>query len=899
MKKKVMSLTLGLIFVLQMILPAGLVFAADAPAVVSVTPSGDNVDKATVGKITFSTSMDRSTLNSTNIVVRDVTNGEVMTQTESSTYDTSYVFKCDFQPNTQYTVMVTPSVKSADGTAAALYSHTFKTGSTVYGVKDITPKDVASYEHNVPSNRCNTTIDCIFDGDTAGGWYAWGDVYRKYIQIDLGKACEIAYINYFPSFKAEDSPFWGNDIKIQASLTGESWDDLATTPTLTSDENYKKAWNVLPDNDTEYQYIKLSRISDTRYLSCAEIEIYGYDYGAEVVEAFPQGENLTKVKAGKITFDRAMDRSTLNSTNIVVTDVTNNAVLEQKSFTAFENEYTFVCDFKSNTEYKVSVSKNVKDSSGLAAVPYEYTFKTGNNINGVVNVTPKNEDSYTIVAGKTFGDLSRVYDDDTSALWNTAGTTKPASITADLGEEKEIAYISYYGKRIGDNDEFINNMFVQVSKDGLSWTDLAVAPTFETGVNSGLIEIVAVNTTNEKYQYVRLTRASNVIYVVELTTYAYEENPKVIGTSFGENGVENVNYTKMMRIDFDKVMDRYTLTSENIIVKDEAGNVTAQTVSQGYDKAYVFSCDFEAKTTYTVTVTTAVKTLNGTPFAENVEYSFTTGHIAPVKNVTPMSDSAYTVSGVWMGTYSGDAEKSIQSAIYTGGPNDQVYTYSEDDAWIQTDLGDEYPISYISYLPRNVGSVDQFRSDRRGSKILVSNDPEFKTYKELSLVPEFYDDEAFVKGVYWNCVTETNGESYRYVRVVDKGYVFISELKVYAYQEKTEEAALAQVAKTDEYALGEYEIWGDVIPGEKITFALDLQAIGEAASPKVYAAVYGYNDANNRVLVSIVEATANTKGNAYSVTASIPKGLKEAEVDFFIWDGGMIPLTGELVRRNF
>ena len=101
MKKKVISLTLGLIFVLQMVLSAGAVFASDAPTVVSVTPSGDNVEKAAIGKVTFSTSMDRTTLTSENIIIEDEW-GDVIDPIATTAWDKEFTFVAELESDTEY-----------------------------------------------------------------------------------------------------------------------------------------------------------------------------------------------------------------------------------------------------------------------------------------------------------------------------------------------------------------------------------------------------------------------------------------------------------------------------------------------------------------------------------------------------------------------------------------------------------------------------------------------------------------------------------------------------------------------------------------------------------------------------------------------------------------------------
>jgi len=861
------------------------------PEVERVSLSGDGLSKAAAGKVEFSTAMDRSTLTSENIVITDEW-GETVIPTVTSAYDKEFVFVADFKADTEYVVSVSSNVKSSSGVAVSASEHTFATGEVVYGVENVTP-ELSGFSYKAADHTKNLSAVC--DNNLGTLWNTFGATKPASLTADLGKAQDIAYIVYCGNTASQPENY-ANNMQIQVSNDNATWKDLAVTPTLTANKPGALQWIAVNETGEKFQYVRLTRASNVIYVG--EVDIFAYESAPEVVSVTPSGEAVTKAQAGKVTFSSKMDRSTLTSENIVITESATGNVVTPKVTSAYDKAFTFVADFAPNTTYKILVSSNVKSASGLAAIAYEHIFTTGKDRYIAKNVTPELS-GFSYKAADHTKNLSAVCDNNLGTLWNTFGATSPASLTADLGEAQDIAYIVYCGNKASDPENYASNMKIQVSNDNATWTDLAITPTLSAN-KPGVLQWIAVNETGEKFQYVRLTRASNVIYIgeVDIFAYEYEAAPKVTGMSFGENGAKDVEYTSMMRVDFDSVMNRYTLTSENIVVTDEKGNTVPQTEFHAYDDAYVFACDFASKTTYNVTVTPNVKTISGTPVAENTTYTFTTGWVAPVKNVTPWGDAFYTTaSGTFYGEYDG------AQAIYTGGPNDETYDHVDGGtAWIQTDLGKEMPLAYVSYLARNAGvTAEQYRATMRGSEVLVSNDPEFKTYKKLGMVPEFYSDEAAQKGIFWKFVTETNGESYRYIRIQDSGYVFISELKVFAYQPKIEELTqddIDQVAKVDEYAVKGSAMYGTVDSGESVTYMVEIDKLTDvAADAKVYVAVYGYNENANRVLVRVVEATE--ADDIYTVSVNIPSGLEEADVNFFVWGEEQTPLMEKIIKRNF
>lgn len=513
----------------SMVTYAAALAGAAAPQVTLVTPNGDAAVKVATGKVTFDMPMDISTLTRENIIVTDASNGNaVVEQIKASSYNDEYVFVCNFETDTTYKVTISTNVKSAAGVALQEeYVHTFTTGDILTETENVTPDNSDSYRHNLTGEFDGTrrSMDILYDGDISSYLYTYGSISPKWITIDLGKPVDIAYISFV--MKGPDaSAIWPSDTKILASKNVEFSDavTLCVTPTVT--EYIAKStveWNIAPKGTGEkYRYIRITKQSVN--MCASEIDIYGYISSPEIISVSPSGDEVFKAAVGNITFDMPMDKSTLNSDNIVVTDTESGLEIEQKKVSVYDNEYTFICDFEPLKEYQISVSTNVKSADGVVmSANYQNTFKTAEILYETLDVTPKQETSYTYQAESTSGGVPAVYDGNIETIWNTYGSMSSSYLQADLGELKNIAYISYHGKRSTDSDTFLNDVKIQVSKnaDFSEYNEINVLPVFTEG-NSGTMEWIAAVDNDEQYQYIRIAKDSSVMYVTELTIYSYK-----------------------------------------------------------------------------------------------------------------------------------------------------------------------------------------------------------------------------------------------------------------------------------------------------------------------------------------------------------------------------------------
>lgn len=896
MKRKILSLVLGILMVCQLIFSCGVVFATDAPTVLQVTPNGENVTKATVASVEFSEKMDRTTLNSANIVVTDVTDGDaVVTQTKASAYDTSYVFMCDFAANKTYKVTVSTNVKSASGVPlAASYSHTFTTGSILYGTENVTPTSDAgissNFKYNGEYDGSTKNYSDLYDGNISSYWYTFGVVSPKWVQLDLGKAVDIAYVSY-----VNKSPFAGadyiKDIQIQVAK-----DEGFTNPvTLSIAPEYTEyvggttlEWIVASASTEKYQYVRIFKAGIDMGIS--EIDVFAYEAATEVISVSPAGDNVTKASIANVTFGGKMDKSTLNSANIVVTDVTNGDVVvaQTKSF-VYDNEYTFMCDFKPATEYKITVSTNVKSAAGLPlGEAYVHTFTTGNALYATEDVTPTEASGYTYKFGSwdaTRKNIDVVYDADTTSYLYTYGSG-PNWVKVDLGKPIDLAYITYFAKG-PDTGDYQGNVKIEVAND-IDFTNPVTLSTVPAGIPytaKSVVEWNAAPHTADKYQYVRIYQPGVYFGLSEIKVFSYESDPAVKKITPSGSGVLKAS---VCNVTFDREMDKATLNAENIVVTDVTNSRTvAQKKASVYDSEYAFICDFKPNTEYKITVSTNVKAKNGLPFAANYEHSFTTGdYIYYPVDITPNAEGAYS----WKAENTSGGINVVYNGLTNGVWN--TYGYIK-PVYLQADLGKEQDIAYISFHGKREQDSDTFVSD---VKIQVSKTAEFNEgdYVELNCTPTMADKNSGL--IEWIAVNDTD-EQYRYVRITKNDTVmYVSELTVYAYLpviEAKKSTDIIQSGALDKYKLEGYQIYGSAARGEKIAFVTDVAKLNdEVPNANVYAALYNTTSGNR--IVKVVKAVAD--GEKYVVSSEIPTNETVNKIKFFVWSDGLSPLMSNVLK---
>lgn len=883
-------------------------FASEAPTVVSVTPQGEAVTRAEVAKVTFSTNMDRSTLTTENITVTDVTTETVVTPTATSAYDTAFVFTADFESDKEYKITVSTAVKSAEGVAlASAYEHTFTTG-TVVPVSNIAAGATWSRNTKVPS--VSGSLEKLYDGNkdvTSGGsFYQYGDsVNPRYARADLGKARDLSHVIFYTTNDTETG-----GVKIQASNDANFASnvvDLAIAPSVSGEGKKTRTWIATADED--YQYIQVI----TTYM--AEIEIYAY-VTPEVKSVTPSGDNVTKADVAKITFDMAMDRSTLTTENITITNVTDNASVTPTAFSAYDNSVAFTADFESNKEYKVTVSADVKAASGISlAEGYEHTFTTG-EVMKATNIA--SEATYTRRSGGSFSgadtklscltDGAKNYSNSGTVWYNYGLETGVANwAQANFDSEKNIAYVVYYPYKDGNpkGAKFL------ASVDGTNWDELASIPALSTHPGNG--SWIAVVENDKAYKYIRM----QTTYIDELEIFSYV-TPEVTNMTPGIFGSEatDVRETAVGKISFNTTMDRGTLNDTNIVVTDENGNVMKQTggawnanakqAPAAYDRSYVFACDFEPDTTYTVTVSANVKSIAGVPLSEEVVHKFTTGHVIyPARDVTPRTYTAYTVSEA-TNQESSSTEKALKRLFdYAVGnktsKSDAWFLYGgSTDKWVMADLGEPRRLAYVSVMAdywETSGDGDSYndaygKDNSNNVTIEVANSSDFSDAVTLAVTPNWERVDNDHPQTFWTAISDESTAEYQYIRIRRAGVLYVDEIEIFSY----DAIDSVDTVTSGSYTVKDFAIHGTFTNSFDVTLSADVASTdAEAKVPMLVLALYRATDGID-TLVKYAVSDETELGNLNATITNLPE-LSGCYLKGFLWDGtDLVPLTRALTN---
>ncbi len=97
-----------------------------------------------------------------------------------------------------------------------------------------------------------------------------------------------------------------------------------------------------------------------------------------------------------------------------------------------------------------------------------------------------------------------------------------------------------------------------------------------------------------------------------------------------------------------------------------------------------------------------------------------------------------------------------------------VHTRSESPAWVRVDLLAERPIGEVKLYNRGDGFFDE-----AGARMAVDLSRDGVTYHRAGICPEIFTQLH-------PCVIAANGEEARYVRVLHRSVVVLSEIEVYA-----------------------------------------------------------------------------------------------------------------------
>jgi uncharacterized protein YjdB len=209
-----------------------------------------------------------------------------------------------------------------------------------------------------------------------------------------------------------------------------------------------------------------------------------------------------------------------------------------------------------------------------------------------------------------------------------------------------------------------------------TWTpSVAGTSTFDIIVNDGLVAPVSTSVT----------------IVVKGNAFPIDNTPPMVSFTNPANGATNQALDRVVFAVFTNYnIDTAKINSTNFIVRDSLGNVVpASIVTACCNKlaAYVPTSPLQASTTYTVTLTTGITNLAGTPMAQSYSWSFTTA--ASGTNILPVLEFTNPLSN---GT-NFPVDRMIH-AIFNKKMN--AATVNASSYYLKDSLGNTVPVMYMS-----------------------------------------------------------------------------------------------------------------------------------------------------------------------------------------------------------
>ena len=599
--------------------------------------------------IDFSTDMDTSTLNSTNITIQNGAGSTIEYTAEatarqykidkkyfSSVKDNGAITTLD---GDTFTINVT-NVKTADEMEQETKTFNFTTGSILpisykegYIIENVAlGKQVTTFGNLISGDK----PEYITDGKQNNNW----EVLR--VNTEEGKDAEFA-IDLGKQYDIVGVAFAGGH--GNADYTGERWFTRkhilggSNTSDLTnmSDSNMETYIGLIDNNDLNYDQIRAKFFDNgtksiryiyggTAYTKSYSLyrEVYAWAYvpTANMVEStYPKnGETgITNIGAGNnslvtIDFNTDMDVSTLNSKNIVIKNSAGDVIdytpystearrisIDKKYFSSVKDNGA-VTTLDGDT-FTVTVS-GARAQDGTVQENYSFSFTTGT----VLPVSYK--EGYIIenvalgkpvtVLGTSIADAADkpeyVTDGRQGNEWKvlrenvTAGN---AAFSINLGRQYNIAGVAIAG---------VNNAWYDCRQivGGSNAADKTAMNDVTAYIKSDDNKITWNQVKAKFYdygatdavQYIYAGSSTTCVGCRELYVWAYIQAENMVASTSPENGAKDItnigdNATSEISIKFSKTMDISTLTSSNIIVKNGSGEIVNYSPKRVSETEYV------------------------------------------------------------------------------------------------------------------------------------------------------------------------------------------------------------------------------------------------------------------------------------------------------------------------
>ncbi|WP_255512745.1 Ig-like domain-containing protein [Flavobacterium sp. GT3R68] len=324
--------------------------------------------------------------------------------------------------------------------------------------------------------------------------------------------------------------------------------------------------------------------------ACAEDDYVATEGLCPTVASTTPADNDVNVPLNQVisaTFNKLMDTSTITATSFTVNGP--NPIVGVLTFdstaTATTVHFTPSSNLLLNTTYTGIITTSVKDTMGNAMqVNYVWSFSTGNSIIPKVIATDP-------INGSTNVPLNKIITATFSQIMNPA-TVTPASFRVSNGTANITGAFTFSGAKV----IFTPSAQLTANTNYTATITTAVKNSNGVGMTTDYVWTFSTGTT--------------------LTPLVLVTNPV--------NLENNVPLNKIITATFNQVMNPATVTNASFKVMDGGTPVNGTFSFSGATVLFTPSATLMSNTTYTATITTAVKNSAGVGMTNDYVWSFTT-----------------------------------------------------------------------------------------------------------------------------------------------------------------------------------------------------------------------------------------------------------------------------------
>jgi hypothetical protein len=309
------------------------------------------------------------------------------------------------------------------------------------------------------------------------------------------------------------------------------------------------------------------------------------------------GNVAVNTKVG-VSFSEAMNPSSIAASSFSLMQGTT-AVVGSISYSGISATFTPASPLAFNTLYTATVTSSATDLAGNPlASDYVWHWTTGAapdtkapTVTGTINANGANNVSINTHLGVTFSE----------AMSPLTVNNLNFSLKESVSGKAVAGVINYAG---------VTAAFVPLANltPGTLYT-----VTVKGG--SGGVEDLAGNAMVSDF----------VIQWTTATTAALDTTPPIVTATLNANGATNVTINTKVGVTFSEAIDPLTVSNSSIMLRQGTSQVLGTTTYSGVTGVFAPASPLAYNTTYTATVTTAIKDLAGNPMASNYVWSWTTG----------------------------------------------------------------------------------------------------------------------------------------------------------------------------------------------------------------------------------------------------------------------------------